>query len=45
MNAFEDVQMAEKPLAPEAAVARISQIELANQDVERSVHPEGLQGS
>jgi len=45
MNAFEDVQTAEKPLAPEAAVARISQIELANQDVERLVHPEGLQGS
>jgi len=45
MNAFEDVQTAKKPLAPEAAVARIYQIELANQDVERSVHPEGLQGS
>ena len=44
MNAFEDVQTAKKPLAPEAAVARISQIELANQDVERLVHPEGLQG-
>jgi len=45
MNAFEDVQTAEKPLAPKAAVTRISQIEHANQDVEQSVHPEGLQGS
>ena len=44
MNAFEDVQTAKKPLAPKAAVTRISQIEHANQDVERLVHPEGLQG-